>query len=87
MQEKYDAVIVGSGAGGGMAAFVLASKGLRVLMLEAGRDYDPYKETPMFTPNRDAPLRGSGTPDKEFGYFDATADGGWQMPGEPVGLA
>lgn len=82
-QEQFDAVIVGSGAGGGMAALVLASKGLRVLMLEAGRHYDPYKETPMFALNRDAPLRGEGTPDKEFGYFDATADGGWQVPGEP----
>jgi choline dehydrogenase-like flavoprotein len=41
--ERYDAVIVGSGAGGGMAALVLASKGLRVLMLEAGRHYDPIR--------------------------------------------
>ena len=81
--ERYDAVIVGSGAGGGMAAWVLASKGLRVLMLEAGRDYNPYKETPMFAAARDAPLRGAGTPDKEFGFYDATVDGGWQMPGEP----
>ena len=87
MQEPFDAVIVGSGAGGGMAALVLASKGLRVLMLEAGRHYDPYAETPMFTPNRDAPLRGTGTPDKEFGFFDATADGGWEMPGEPYSSA
>ena len=47
--EGYDAVIVGSGAGGGMAAWVLASKGLQVLMLEAGRDYNPYEETPMFS--------------------------------------
>lgn len=86
-RERYDAVVVGSGAGGGMAAFVLASKGLRVLMLEAGRHYDPYKETPMLTPNREAPLRGEGTPDKEFGYFDATANGGWQVPGEPYSSA
>jgi choline dehydrogenase-like flavoprotein len=85
--DRFDAVIVGSGAGGGIAALVLASKGLRVLMLEAGRHYDPYKETPMFTPNRDAPLRGEGTPDKEFGYFDATVDGGWQVPGEPYSSA
>jgi len=85
--ERYDAVIVGSGAGGGMTALVLASKGLRVLMLEAGRDYDPYKETPMFAVNRDAPLRGEGTTDKEFGYYDATVDGGWEMPGEPYASA
>lgn len=79
----YDAVIVGSGAGGAMAAWRLTSHGLRVLMLEAGRHYDPVKETPMFAANRDAPLRGEGTPEKEFGYYDATVDGGWQVPGEP----
>jgi len=81
--EGYDAVIVGSGAGGGMAAWVLASKGLQVLMLEAGRDYNPYEETPMFSAPRDAPLRGTGTADKPFGYYDASVDGGWQVPGEP----
>lgn len=86
-RETYDALIVGSGAGGGMAAWVLASKGLRVLMLEAGRPYDPYKETPMFSPLVDAPLRGTGTPDKPFGYYDATVDGGWEMPGEPYSSA
>src|SRR3546814_5155520 len=38
---KYDAVIVGSGAGGGMAGYVLANAGLNVLMLEAGPFFDP----------------------------------------------
>lgn len=85
--KGYDAVIVGSGAGGGMAAWVLASKGLQVLMLEAGRDYNPYEETPMFSARRDAPLRGTGTPDKPFGYYDASVDGGWQVPGEPYASA
>ncbi|MDA0680820.1 MAG: GMC family oxidoreductase [Proteobacteria bacterium] len=70
-----------------MAAWVLASKGLRVLMLEAGRDYNPYDETPMFAAPRDAPLRGTGTPDKPFGFYDATVDGGWQVPGEPYASA
>ena len=40
-QEEYDAIVVGSGAAGGMCAYVLACSGVRVLMLEAGRDYDP----------------------------------------------
>jgi choline dehydrogenase-like flavoprotein len=82
-EEQYDAVIVGSGAGGGMAAWVLTTRGLKVLMLEAGRDYDPYKETPMFSAYRDAPLRGASTVEKNFGYYNATVDGGWQVPNEP----
>lgn len=85
--ERHDAIVVGSGAGGGMAAYVLTKRGLNVLMLEAGRHYDPYKEVPMLTPHRAAPLRGVSTPDKEFGYFDATVNGGWQIPGEPYSSA
>ena len=80
---SYDVLIVGSGAGGGMAAHTLTAAGLRVLMLEAGRNYEPVKETPMFQRYDEAPLRGTGTPDKHFGFFDATADGGWTVPGEP----
>jgi choline dehydrogenase-like flavoprotein len=78
-----DVVIVGSGAAGGMAAYVLTRAGVKCLILEAGRDYDPLKETAMFQWNRQAPLRAASTPDKHFGYFDATANGGWQVPGEP----
>lgn len=78
-----DVIIVGSGAAGGMAAYSLTKSGLRCLMLEAGRHYDPQAEVNMFAPESDAPLRGSGTPDKPFGYFDATVDGGWQIDGEP----
>lgn len=40
LKQTYDAVIVGSGAAGGMAAFVLASHGLKVLLLEAGKYQD-----------------------------------------------
>lgn len=66
-----------------MAAYNLCRAGVKVLMIEAGRDYDPVKETPMFQTNADAPLRGTSTPDKPFGYYDATVDGGWTVPGEP----
>jgi choline dehydrogenase-like flavoprotein len=78
-----DVIIVGSGAAGGMAAYTLTKAGLRCLLLEAGRDYDPQKEVNMMAPESDAPLRGAATPDKPFGYFDATVGGGWQVDGEP----
>src|SRR5258706_14779761 len=85
--ESYDAIIVGSGAGGGMSAYHLTRSGLKVLLLEAGRNYDPRVETPMFNINAEAPLRGVGTPDKPFGFYDATVDGGWQVPNEPYTVA
>ena len=37
----------------------------------------------MMQTNAEAPLRGAGTPEKPFGFWDATIDGGWQVPGEP----
>jgi choline dehydrogenase-like flavoprotein len=38
--EHYDAVVVGSGAGGGVAACVLSEAGMRVLLVERGRWLD-----------------------------------------------
>src|SRR6187549_3179132 len=80
---SYDVIIVGSGAAGGMSAYVLCKAGMKVLMLEAGRNYDPIMETPMFQTNADAPLRGTGTTDKPNGFFDATVNGGWVVKDEP----
>lgn len=81
-QPQYDVIVVGSGAGGGMAALILALNGVKVLMLEAGRNYEPVKETPMFNTPEMAPLRGAATPDRFFGFYDSNI-GGWQVPGEP----
>src|SRR3984893_10802168 len=81
--QIYDVIVVGSGAAGGQTAYTLTMDGARVLMLEAGRKYDPALETPMFQTPELAPLREAGTPDKPFGFYDATIDGGWQVPGEP----
>ena len=83
----HDVLVVGSGAGGAMAAYELTRQGRKVLMLEAGRHYDPKTETPMFRPNADAPLMGASTPDKDFGFYDSTVDGGWQVPDEPYTTA
>ncbi len=82
----YDVIIVGSGAGGGMAAYVLAKAGAKCLMLEAGSWYDTAKESKMFAWDYEAPHRAAGTPTKPFGYFDA-AVGGWQVEGEPYTTA
>jgi len=77
----YDAVIVGSGAGGGMAGYVLAHAGLKVLMLEAGPFFDPAKDSLQLKFPWESPRRGAGTV-RPFGDFDA-AFGGWQLDGEP----
>lgn len=66
-----------------MAALILSLNGAKVLMLEAGRNYDPVTETAMFQPPEMAPLRGERTRERYFGYYDATVGGGWQVPGEP----
>lgn len=81
-KTDYDVIVVGSGAAGGQTAYTLVMEGARVLMLEAGRSYSEA-EAPMFHTPQQAPLRGSGTPDKPFGFHDATVNGGWQVPGEP----
>src|SRR5438046_1279840 len=44
LNRVYDAVVVGSGAAGGMAAHVLTSHGMKVLLLEAGKKLDIDKE-------------------------------------------
>ena len=41
---KYDAIVVGSGISGGWAAKELTQKGLKVLMLERGRNYEHIKD-------------------------------------------
>src|SRR3984957_10351409 len=75
--RAYDVIVVVSGAAGGQSAYTLCMDGAKVLMLEAGRKYSPETETPMFQTPDMAPLGGAGTPDKAFGFYDATVDGGW----------
>ena len=43
-RERYDAIVVGSGITGGWAAKELCEKGLKTIVLEAGRDIIPNQD-------------------------------------------
>src|SRR5881409_2006728 len=58
LSKTYDAVIVGSGAAGGMAAHVLTTRGLKVLMLEAGKKLPIEQELRSMQWPYDHPRRG-----------------------------
>ncbi len=80
--KKYDAVIVGSGAGGGMASYVLAKAGLKVCLLEAGPMFDPKKDSLQLRNPWESPRRGASTKFRPFGDFDGCY-WGWEIDGEP----
>ena len=77
----YDVVIIGSGAGGGMAGYVLANAGIKVLMLEAGPFFDPAMDSQQLKWSYESPRRG-GNATRPMGDFDASY-GGWKLDGEP----
>lgn len=59
MQERhFDAIVVGAGMTGGMAAKELTEAGLRVLVLEAGRDIVPERDYVEHVPPYEVPFRG-----------------------------
>jgi choline dehydrogenase-like flavoprotein len=89
--ETYDVVIIGSGAGGGMAAMVLTQGGLRCALLEAGPPIDPAKDYKEHAWPYDSVYRGWGP-----GYYYHTRPyldefnghlASWDLKGEPYMVA
>jgi choline dehydrogenase-like flavoprotein len=83
--KMYDVCVVGSGAGGGMAAKILTEGGLSVALLEAGPQVYPEKDFKMFMWPYQLPHRGVGVGGhaaENFGEFLAP-NGAWTIEGEP----
>jgi choline dehydrogenase-like flavoprotein len=64
--DDFDAVVIGAGAGGGFAAMALAEGGMRVLLLDRGKRFDPARDFPMI--HDDWELRGSAFAEGDGGH-------------------
>ena len=84
--DMYDAIIVGSGAGGGMAAYTLTRAGAKCVMLEAGDWYNTAKDSKWLEWGYDAPHRGASKTPFGPGGFEAVV-GGYNVEGEPYTCA
>ena len=71
--RTYDVIIIGSGITGGWAAKELCEKGLKVLMLERGRNVEHIKDyTTATTPLWELPHHGTLTPqEKKINYVQS----------------
>ncbi len=63
--ERYDAVIIGTGAGGGTAGYKLASMGKRVLFVERGKRFDDEK---AFQDERAMQIEKQASDDRQFNF-------------------
>jgi choline dehydrogenase-like flavoprotein len=72
-KQIYDVVVIGTGAGGGMAIHALCKAGAKVCALNASRRLDPRKDFRNHKQPYDMPFRGFGDPKKRkdhIGYMD-----------------
>lgn len=79
--KTYDAIVVGTGAGGGMAIKALCEAGLSVLALNPGRRVNPAKDFRGHRQRYDMKYRGFGDPKtRHIRYHDETeyTEGLWE---------
>jgi choline dehydrogenase-like flavoprotein len=72
-KTTYDVIVIGTGAGGGMAIHTLCNAGLKVCAINAGRRLNPQKDFRNHRMPYDMRFRGFGDPKKQaqsYGYMD-----------------
>jgi choline dehydrogenase-like flavoprotein len=72
-RQIYDVIVIGTGAGGGMAIKTLCEAGLKVCALNAGRRLDPEKDFRYHRMPWDMKFRGLDDPKRRaesYGYMD-----------------
>ncbi|MBZ5527585.1 MAG: GMC family oxidoreductase [Acidobacteriia bacterium] len=67
-KQLYDVIVIGTGAGGGMAIKTLCEAGLKVCALNAGRRLDPRKDFRNHRMPWEMKFRGFGDPGERTGY-------------------
>ena len=70
---QYDVIVIGTGAGGGIAIKTLCDAGLKVCALNAGRALEPRKDFREHRQPYDLKFRGLGSPEQRatsIGYMD-----------------